>query len=466
MPFYPNRKISVTRQTLIAMKLVIAFLIMGFLQASAKSEAQHVTISGKNMSLEKVFESIQKQTPYVFFYDPNLLRDAHPVTVSLRKVSVIDALNFIFNDQPLSYKIVGTTITVVNRPAVRNEGLSVTEKLPQITISGRVTDNDGKPLEKVSIVVKGTSSGTATDANGTYHLSEVDENATLIFSIVGYITQTVSVNSRNIINISLKIDVKNQSEVVVIAYGTTQKKDLTGSVSTVDPKQIQDVPFATVDNAIAGKAAGVQVTKSDGTPGGAVKIRVRGSTSLLGGNDPLYVIDGVPIQVQSNFINPGFDVSSPVGNDVTGYGGVSAGMSTAFVNGLNSVGGLNIDDIESITILKDASSTAIYGSKAANGVVIITTKRGKKDMKPQIMFSYYNTFTKPINPKLLNGDQYRMLLSEAAKNDYDYRTAAGRSISAELNAIVNNPDTYFGKANTPNSQVKKQKSLRYAHGVH
>jgi TonB-linked SusC/RagA family outer membrane protein len=361
-----------------------------------------------------------------------------------------EVLNETFQNQPLTWIIENKTITILKKENFqRIENVEKeAESAPVLDLHGIVTDEEGHPLEKVSVVVKGTSMGTATDAKGNYYLTGVDENATLVFSIVGYVPQSVSVGSRQVINISLKIDIKNQTEIVVIGYGTAQKKDLTGSVSVVDAKDIQDIPFATVDNAIAGKAAGVQVTKSDGTPGGAVKIRVRGSTSLLGGNDPLYVIDGVPIQVQSNFINPGFDVSSPVGNDVTGFGGVSAGMSTAFVNGLNSVGGLNINDIESITILKDASSTAIYGSKAANGVVIITTKKGKKDMKPQIMFSYYNTFTKPINPKLLNGNQYRMLLSEAAKNDYDYRTAAGKSISAELNAIVNSPDTYFGKANT------------------
>jgi len=421
----------------------------GFLQVSASGYSQTISISGKNIPLKKVFDAVKNQAGYVFFYDADLIRKSKPVTINVENAPVEKVLAETFKDQPFSWSIENKTITVVKKAVIEKPAVV----LPQtIDVHGKITDEEGKPLAGVSVVVvgneKGTIKGTFTNSNGDFSLVNVDENDQLRFSFVGYLPQTISIKGRSEINVSLKIDVKQQTEVVVIGYGTVQKKDLTGSVSTISPKDIQDVPFTTVDNAIAGKAAGVQVTKSDGTPGGAVRIRVRGSTSLLGGNDPLYVIDGVPVQVQSNFINPGFDVSSPVGNDVTGQGGVSAGMSTAFVNGLNSVGGLNIDDIESITILKDASSTAIYGSKAANGVVIITTKKGKKDMKPQIMFSYYNTFTKAINPTLLNAEQYRTLLYEAAKNDFDYRTAAGKSISAELKAIVQTPDTYFGKANT------------------
>jgi TonB-dependent starch-binding outer membrane protein SusC len=448
MHFFIHHKRSLSGQTWLTMKILIILMFAGFLQVSAKGYSQTVSISGKDIPLKKVFDAVKNQAGYVFFYDAQLIREAKPVTLYVKNAPVETVLSEIFKNQPFTWSIENKTITIVKKMDVEKP-----EPFPQaIDIRGKVTDDQGKPLAGVSVVVigdkKGAPKGTSTNSDGDFYIMNVDENAQLQFSFVGYLPQTISVKGRSGISVSLKIDVKQQSEVVIIGYGSVQKKDLTGSVSVVSAKDIQDVPFTTVDNALAGKAAGVQVTKSDGTPGGAVRIRVRGSTSLLGGNDPLYVIDGVPVQVQSNFINPGFDVSSPVGNDVTGQGGVSAGMSTAFVNGLNSIGGLNIDDIESITILKDASSTAIYGSKGANGVVIITTKKGRKDMKPQIMFSYYNTITKPVNPTVLNADQYKTLLSEAAKNDYDYRTATGRTISPELNAIVNSPDAYFGKANT------------------
>lgn len=431
-------------QMIKSMKLIILLLTIAFLQVDAKSFSQ-ITLDLKDAPLQKVFNEIERQTSYGFLYTKKMLSNAGKVTIEIRNASISQVLNECFKGQSLEYSIDNNTIVITRKILpVNNQFFSV----PPLDIHGRVLNENGRPISGVSVINKRSRKGTATNEEGYFTL-DAEKNDVLEVSFVGYKTYEYTVTSTTSdINIRLEIGFSSLEETIVIGYGSSKRKDLTGSVSAISPKSIQDVPFTTIDNALAGKAAGVQVTKSDGTPGGAVRIRVRGSTSLLGGNDPLYIIDGVPIQVQSNYINPGFDVSSPVGNDVTGSGGVSAGMSTAFVNGLNSVGGLNIDDIESITILKDASSTAIYGSKAANGVIIITTKKGKKDMKPQIVLSYYSTFTKPINPTLLNGEQYKMLLTEAAKNDFAYRTATGQSISQELNAIVNSPDTYFGKANT------------------
>ena len=444
LPICKNCNRLLTLQNLKAMKLTFILLTIAFLHVSARSISQNVTLSMKNATLEKVFREIEKQTGFGFLYTKKMLEHSSNVDINVKDEPLSEVLKYCLSNQPLQYTIDNNTIVITKLLKIK----ATIDSAADITVRGKVTDEEGKPIASVSVIIPGTSIGTTTNDKGEYVLSNATENGKLLFSYVGYRSQLVSINNRSVINIQLVRELKQQDEVVIIGYGSVNKKDLTGSVSVVSAKDIQDVPFTTVDNALAGKAAGVQVTKSDGTPGGAVRIRVRGSTSLLGGNDPLYVIDGVPVQVQSNYINPGFDVSSPVGNDVTGQGGVSAGMSTAFVNGLNTIGGLNIDDIESITILKDASSTAIYGSKAANGVVIITTKKGKKDMKPQIMFSYYNTITTPVNPNVLNAAQYKKLLSEAAQNDYAYRTDAGRTISPELNAIVNSPDTYFGKANT------------------
>ncbi|QEM11758.1 SusC/RagA family TonB-linked outer membrane protein [Mucilaginibacter rubeus] len=313
-------------------------------------------------------------------------------------------------------------------------------------ISGIVSGSDG-PLEGVSVKVKGSRQASITNVKGFYEIV-AEEGEIIVFTCIGYKPLEVAVAAKSMINVSLVPDVSGLNQVVVVAYGRLKKKDLTGSVSSIDAQSIQDIPFTTVDNAVAGKAAGVQVTKSDGSPGGSVRVRIRGSSSLLGGNDPLYVIDGVPVQVSSNFISPGYDVSSPVGNNVTASGGVSAGLSTSFVNGLNSLGGLNPDDIESITILKDASSTAIYGSKAANGVVIITTKQGRRDQSPQINASYYTTVSAPKTPKVLNASEYRLLMTEAARNDYDARTANGSAIPAVVNTLLNNPSAFFGNAST------------------
>ena len=431
------------------MRITVAILLASALHVSAGAYSQKVTLNVRNESLEKVILEIGRQSGIEILYNNDLLRKAGAVTLSVKDVDAREALSQALSETQLSFKVVEGMLVispkVISPPAAAN----IETAQPFQVITGQITGSDGKPLGSVTVTNKTTQKATQTDANGNFSIQASDKDV-VEFSIVGYAPQQRKVSGgKTLWSVVMMPQASSLNEVVMIGYGSSQRKDLTGSVSTVSGKDIQDIPFNTVDNALAGKAAGVQVTKTDGTPGGAVRIRVRGSTSLLGSNDPLYVIDGVPIQVQSNYVNPGFDISSPVGNDVTGQGGVSAGMSTAFVNGLNSLGGLNPDDIESITILKDASATAIYGSKAANGVVIITTKRGKKDSKPQVTFNYYGTTSSlERRPKVLDATQYQALLTEAAKNDNDARDLAGDAHRPQADQIVNTPSLFFGKANT------------------
>jgi TonB-dependent starch-binding outer membrane protein SusC len=448
--------LTVTKTVLI-MKFTAILVLAACLQVSARGYSQQVTLDIRNTSLEKVFKSISKQTGYLFVYDLQLLQTAKKVDLNVKAAGLDQVLQLCFRDQPFTYTIVEKTIVVKPRPLPAEDPLAP----PPAEIHGKITDSKGKPLQGVSVLNKKTRKGISTDAQGNFSIRAA-VNDVLEFTIVGYKSVSYKVTDLAApVALALEVEVSSLNEMVVVGYGSSRRKDLTGSVSTVDTKDIQDIPFATIDNALAGKAAGVEVTKTDGTPGGAVRIRVRGSTSLLGGNDPLYVVDGVPLQVQSSsqtttgpgvqgsFVNPGYDVGSPAANDINAASsGIGAGMSAGFTNGLNSIGGLNIDDIESITILKDASSTAIYGSKAANGVVLITTKRGKKDMKTQITGSYYSTRTSPINPHVLNATQYRTLITEAAQNDADYRNAAGVPLSVNVNGILNTPSTFFGNANT------------------
>ncbi|TSJ40539.1 SusC/RagA family TonB-linked outer membrane protein [Mucilaginibacter corticis] len=431
---------------ILAMKITTFLLFAILVQVSAKSYSQ-INLNENNAPLAKILNSIKRQTGYSFFYDTEDVKEAR-VSIHVNNVSLDQALSICFKDLPISFKV------IENNVVLKKEEPSLIEKIttmlsPAKDVTGFVFD-EGGPLPGVSVRVKGTNNATSTNDQGIFTLPNLKEGDILVFTYVGYKTQEVFIKGGSAgIRVRMEKDVAGLQDVVVVGYGSTQRKDLTGAVSTVNVADIQDVPFATIDNALAGKAAGVQVTKSDGSPGGAVRIRVRGSSSILGGNDPLYVIDGIPVQVSSSFQAPGYDVSSPVGNDVTASGGVSTGLSTSFVNGLNSLGGLNIDDIESITILKDASSTAIYGSKAANGVVIITTKKGKKDMKPVISASYYSTVSTPITPTVLNAEQYRTLITEAAQNDKDSRVAAGKTtFPANTTAILNNPSSFFGTANT------------------
>ena len=430
---------------LLTMKLTTVLLIATMMQVSAVSKAQNLTIKG-NLSIRQIFKEIKKQTGYDVLWPAEIVNVSQIIHADFKRSSLDKVMQTCLANKQLIYQIDEKTIVI------KRKGESALQKIPGLLthamlINGKVKDDNGKTLPGVTVRNKTANTVTLTDVNGAYSILS-NKGDVLSFSFIGYKTFEVTVGSEDTININLVIDQSNLNQVVVIGYGSIEKKDLTGSVSTIDVKTIENVPFTTIDNALAGKAAGVQVTKSDGTPGGAVRIRVRGSTSLLGGNDPLYVIDGVPVQVQSNFRTPGYDLGSPVGNDVSGYNGNSTSLSTAFVNGLNSLGGLNPDDIESITILKDASSTSIYGSKAANGVVLITTKKGRKDMKPVITASYYTTQTSAITPKVLNASQYKTLLTEAAQNDYNERDAADDYISPELNTIVNTPEKFFRDGNT------------------
>jgi TonB-linked SusC/RagA family outer membrane protein len=446
------------------MRITAAILLASALHVSAGAYSQKVTLNVRNESLEKVILEIGRQSGIEILYNNDLLRKAGTVTISVKDVDAREALSQALSATQLGFKVVEGMLVISPRVIAPPAAESIEARQPFQVITGQITGPDGSPLGSVTVTNKTTQKATQTDASGNFSIQANDKDV-VEFSIVGYAPQERKVSGgKNIWSVVMMPHASSLNEVVMIGYGSSQRKDLTGSVSTVSGKDIQDIPFNTVDNALAGKAAGVQVTKTDGTPGGAVRIRVRGSTSLLGSNDPLYVIDGVPIQVQSNYVSPGYDVSSPVGNDVTGYGGVSAGMSTAFVNGLNSLGGLNPDDIESITILKDASATAIYGSKAANGVVIITTKRGKKDMKPQVTFNYYSTVTGlERRSKVLDATQYRTLITEAAKNDNDARDLAGRAHRAVANQIVNTPSQFFGTANT--DWVKEVSRTSYSHNA-
>lgn len=223
----------------------------------------------------------------------------------------------------------------------------------QIAVAGKVTAQNGAPIEGVTISLKGTTLGTATNANGLFTIN-ADQNATLLISAVGYADQEIQINGRKTIAITLVQDGENLEEVIVVAYGTTKKSSFTGSASTVSAKEIKDVPATSFENALNGRVAGLQVTSGSGQAGSASNIRIRGIGSMSASNEPLYVIDGVPV--------------------VSG----SAGQMGDYIRTSNNVmSTLNPNDIESVTVLKDAAASSLYGSRAANGVIVITTKKGK-----------------------------------------------------------------------------------------
>ena len=246
-------------------------------------------------------------------------------------------------------------------------------------ITGKVTENQGATgIPGVNVTVKGTQTGTVTGTDGTYSVSVQNSNATLVFSSVGYTGQDIAVGAQSVINVDLLPDSKSLSEVVVVGYGTQQRKDVTGAISSVSAAQIEKVPVTTLDQALQGRSPGVQVTNNDGSPGGGVSVQIRG-TGTFGDNSPLYVVDGYPI---------------------------SGGINT-----------LNPNDIASMEILKDASATAIYGNRASNGVVIVTTKRGKQG-GVQVSFDAYGSIQAiPKLYKVLNAQQFASFATEIASKE-------------------------------------------------
>jgi len=306
--------------------------------------------------------------------------------------------------------------------AVFNDAYAQTRK-----IAGRVTSTeDGLPLPGVSIKVSGSKTGVQTDADGTYTLNVPSGSTTVVFTFIGYRTQTITIGSASTYNVKLASDQQLLNDVVVIGYGSTSKRASTGAISNIKSADIQDRPVTGLDQAMQGQLAGVQVTSSSGTPGGGVTVRVRGVSTLSAGSQPLYVVDGTPIQTTSNS-QIGF------GNGVT--------------NPLNDI---NPADIESIDVLKDASASAIYGSRASNGVVIITTKRGKSG-KTNIDLDYYTGFQQTTNKiESLTGPQYVQLLQEAITNRYasqigteTYPTLADfMTRSLNRGNLANDPNTY------------------------
>lgn len=288
------------------------------------------------------------------------------------------------------------------------------------TVSGKVTSaDDGSGMPGVSIAEKGTSNGVISDAEGNYTIS-VGPNAILVFSFVGTVTQEIPVGDQTSLSVQLASDVTELSEVVVVGYGVQEKKDVTGVVTAVSEKNFNRGAIVSPDQLISGKIAGVQITQNSGEPGGGSTIRIRGGTSISAGNEPLYVIDGVPVD------------------------------NVGFPGGRNPLNFINASDIETFTVLKDAAAAAIYGSRAANGVIIITTKRGKAGMAPKITYDGYftaSTIAKKLD--VFTADEYRNLtsayspasvinsLDPTASTDWQDRilqTATGQSHNISLTA--------------------------------
>lgn len=278
-----------------------------------------------------------------------------------------------------------------------------TAALAQNEITGVVLDPNEQPIPGASIIEKGTSKGTVSDANGNYSISVAD-GATLIFSFIGFTTREVPVGGRSTINVTLEESLEMLQEVVVIGYGSQLKETISGSVSQIDTEPLQNLPQVGIDQMLQGRAAGVTITQNSGRPGSAVSVRIRGVNSIQGSSEPLYIIDGVPVSGDSRNI-------ASSGRSIIDNGlGEDAG-----VNDVSPLAALNPNDVESVVVLKDASATAIYGSRGSNGVVLITTKKGK-NQKATLSYNAYGALQRPTNMiDVLDLRGYAILQNEIAE---------------------------------------------------
>jgi TonB-linked SusC/RagA family outer membrane protein len=372
---------STPYKLLLIMKLTLVMLVTTILQASAVGYAQKITLSKKNVSLEQLFWSISSQSEYEFIYDAEMLKLAKPVNAQFKNSTLENVLEKCFKDQPLTYTISDNMVIVRKKTLLfvkpKSDIFSKIEEAPPATITGRVTDNTGVTLPGVSVKVKDTNIGTSTDLNGNYSITVPDGSVTLVFTYIGYNTQEVAAGSRISINIQMAEANTALSEVVVIGYGTSNLANLTGSVSTVDvQKAMSSRPATNVASLLEGQVSGVFIHQNSGQPGAeGMNILIRGQGSM-GDSQPLVIIDGME----------------------------------------SSMDNINPFDVESISVLKDAASASIYGTRAANGVLLVTTKRGKAG-PIQVRYNTYFANQKPTSvPDFLGSADYAMLHNEARQN--------------------------------------------------
>ncbi|MDR2388508.1 MAG: TonB-dependent receptor plug domain-containing protein, partial [Tannerellaceae bacterium] len=341
----------------------------------------------KNMTLEQALDRIEAETGYTFLYTDQTLERNRRVDIDIQTEDIREVLHALFHTMDVRYRIVDRQIVLARQSAQSAPGVQQTRR-----VTGLVTDVNKEPVIGANVMLKGTLTGVITDTEGRFAL-DVLENAVLQISYIGYISREIPLRGESSLRIELQEDLKAIDEVVVIGYGSIRKSDLTGSVASVKTAEIQQTPMVSIDQGLVGRASGVQVIQTSGMPGATASIRVRGSSSLQGGNEPLYVIDGFPVYSGEGFGNTGGKTS---------------------LSGLSTV---NPSDIESIEILKDAAATAIYGARAANGVVLITTKSGKKGHDVITFESNFGMSNVSKKIAVMDAQEYALLVNEAYTND-------------------------------------------------
>lgn len=401
----PQKKV---KKIILIMRLSTILLLFGMLSASASAYSQNkkFSLNLENVSIRSVFHEIEKQSEFSFLYNDAFEDLDKNVSITVKDQKVEDIMNRVFEDTQLSYRILDNNLIV----------LAPKKSLQELNINGTVVDfATGESLIGVNVQVEGTTIGAVTDVDGKYSISVPDKASVLIFSFIGYVTERIALTGQQTLNIKMAADIENLEEVVVIGYGTQKKRDVSTAIASVGSETLKDRPVSNFAQAISGKMAGVRIAQTNAAPGGGTNIQIRGVGTINLSTSPLFVIDGFPLK-------DGFNQNE---------------------NPLNSI---NPADIESIEVLKDASSSAIYGTQAANGVVIITTKRGKTG-KPVISVNVNTGYQKMINKvDVLNKDQFIQYFDDSRKNAY---------LLEDPNFGTNNPDAPLWNYNdSPETRIQ------------
>jgi len=418
------------------MRLTTVILIASLMQVSAAGLAQKISLSETNAPLKTVLREIKAQSGYNFIITEKLLHLAKPVTIEVKNTEIDEVLKSIFRDQDLSYQIGSRTVLIRKKSPSFIDDLIA--RFQAIDIRGRVIDEMGKGMAGVTVKVKNGLGATITGADGGFFLKNVNDSALISFSYVGYETKELKASGVDWL-VQMALSSSKLDEVQVQAYGITSQRLGTGDIGTVKATAIEKQPVTSPLEALQGRIAGLEIVQQTGIPGSAFKVQIRGQASIANGTEPLYVIDGVPYTTEL-LQTQGFQV----------FGGNEVGTAGSMLNYLN------LGNIESIDVLKDADATAIYGSRGANGVILITTKRGKVGTM-QVDLNMYTGIQKVGRKvELMNTEQYRQMRYQAFANDGTKLTTANAYdlLVYDSTRYVDWQDRLIGNtANTSNLQL-------------
>lgn len=403
-----------------------AMIAMAFFGVSTAHDSatqvldKKISVSVKNVTMEDALKEVQRAGSIAIFYSIDHLPKGQSITLEAKEKKLRSVLDDLLTPFSMKYRLdknSGSIIIMKQAPPrvgedSKSDEQHDTPKTSRATVTGKVLDAaTQQPLAGVSIVVKGTVNGTTTDANGEYSIDVLSETEVLVFSFIGYAPIETKINGRTVIDVMLQEDIKSLGEVVVNAgYYKISDKERTGNIGRVEAADIQKQPVSNPLAALQGRVAGLEITQGSGVPGGNFRVRIRGTNSIANGNDPLYIINGV--QYTSAVMTFNETSAGILGNSLNPLGGTSP---------LNSI---NPSDIESIEVLKDADATGIYGSRGSNGVILITTKKGKAG-KTNVDVNFYTGAGKASGTMdLFNTQQYITMRKEAFANDMAVPTLA------------------------------------------